>query len=151
LSYFETKLTFTVTYRVGNISCSLSKLVPFQNHSMLFNKILFLVPVHCNNSISLNQIFHFVPLQQLDISFWTTRHAAHTSVFGILSRILVKLIFNSAKVMFSVQPSLAKVYVQTWIIQWVKIRWWCRLVAWWKKSGAFGFVRWLKNFESKSC
>jgi hypothetical protein len=30
-------------YRVGSINCPLSKVVSFQNHSTLFNKILFLV------------------------------------------------------------------------------------------------------------
>jgi hypothetical protein len=33
-------------YRVSSITCTLSKVVSFENHSMLFNKILFIGLVH---------------------------------------------------------------------------------------------------------
>jgi hypothetical protein len=58
--------------------------------------------------LSLVQILHLVPSQQLDISFGTTC----TSCCGIPSR-MVKRVLHLVKIMCFVQPSWAKVYSQT--------------------------------------
>jgi hypothetical protein len=45
-------------YRVGGNNCPLLKVVPLQNHSMLFNKILFLTARHVHSTHQL--LWHFV-------------------------------------------------------------------------------------------
>jgi hypothetical protein len=118
---------------VGNISCSFSKVVPFQNHSMLFNKILFLVPIHCNSSISLNQIFHLVPSQQLDIFLNDMTRGTHQFLWHFVPNLGQAdfkfgqcLVFCTAEFGQSVCPKKSS-------------KLFSNLGVW-----AFGFVGWLK-------